>query len=403
MSEKLAGVTSAVLERGHFAETVDEELMCPLCHGVVVAPLQCKEGHVFCKGCIEKTLLEKGVCPVDRSALQVADLSPVLAVEQTVNRKRVRCPCAAQHTDEEDGCDWVGKVSERQKHINDACVYTTVPCPHDGCEVRVQRRAVEEHAASCEQRAVPCEHCGEGGVVSQRAQHEQVCPQAVVECPFKEVGCTAPSMPRKDAAAHARAAAEEHAALALAAQEKARAECWGQAVVIQKSAESLKKAAADSCALMQRVQTAEEKWWSTAVTDTWVLADVEQCIAQRTAQNLRTLSHRTVLSQKGCEDLSATVNVHFDEYGLDVKIKTSESCFTPDWLRVELHDARGVGENQSLLPTQYRRFASFTLNELRGSYLTVNSSMTIITTLSVPYDRRRSSVWKGNPHASSKK
>ena len=220
--EKLAGVTSAVLERGHFVDAVDEELMCPLCHGVVVAPLQCKEGHVFCKGCIEKTLLEKGVCPVDRSALQVADLSPVLAVQAMVNRKRVRCPCAAQHTDEEDGCDWVGKVSERQKHLNTECGYTSVPCPHDGCEVRVQRRAVEEHAASCEQRVEACEHCGEGVAVSQRAQHEQVCPLAVVECLFKEVGCTAPSMPRKDAAAHARAAAEEHAALALAAQREAR-------------------------------------------------------------------------------------------------------------------------------------------------------------------------------------
>ena len=161
MSEKLAGVTSAVLERGHFVDAVDEELMCPLCHGVVVAPLQCKEGHVFCKGCIEKTLLEKGVCPVDRSALQVADLSPVLAVQAMVNRKRVRCPCAAQHTDEEDGCDWVGKVSERQKHIDDECVYTTVECPFKEVGCTAPRKDAAAHAGGGARCA--CAVCAEGG------------------------------------------------------------------------------------------------------------------------------------------------------------------------------------------------------------------------------------------------
>ena len=134
MSVKLSGVTSGVLERAHFVDAVADELVCPICLRVVVSPLQCKEGHVFCKGCIEKALCTKGECPLDRSKLQVADLSPVRAVEITVSKKRVRCPHAAQGRDDALGCDWVGLGSQRQKHLE--VWYAPVPCPCDGCEVR---------------------------------------------------------------------------------------------------------------------------------------------------------------------------------------------------------------------------------------------------------------------------
>eukprot|EP00754_Rhynchopus_humris_P033073 Rhum_TRINITY_DN15443_c3_g3::Rhum_TRINITY_DN15443_c3_g3_i4::g.157252::m.157252 len=225
------------------------DLTCSICLEIFVAPMQCKQGHVFCKACIERTLKKKKQCPMDRSRLQVADLSRALLVENMISRKRVRCPHASQHTDDEDGCGWVGKVSERQKHLADECEHTLVPCPHASCEVRVQRRVVSEHVVSCEQRVEECALCGEYGAVSQRAQHEEECPMGAVVCPragcdasgvrkdaaeheavcpmvqlrcvFEVCGCTVGTLLRKDVAGHERDAAAVHAALALAAYRKA--------------------------------------------------------------------------------------------------------------------------------------------------------------------------------------
>ena len=219
------------------------DLTCSICLEIFVEPMQCKQGHVFCKACIEKTLEEKEECPMDRSKLQVADLGRALVVENLIGRTRVRCPHASQHTDDAERCRRSGSVSERQAHTDDECGHTLVPCPHDGCEVRVQPGVVSEHAASCEQRVEACERCGEEGAVSQRAQHEEecpmgtvvcpragceasgvrketaeheaVCPMMQVECAFEVCGCTVGTLLRKDVAAHERDALAVHAALAL--------------------------------------------------------------------------------------------------------------------------------------------------------------------------------------------
>ena len=330
------------LECAHFVDAVDE-WMCPICLRVVVSPLQCKEGHVFCKGCIKTALREKKKCPMDRSALQVADLSRARAVEETVSRKRLRCPCAAQHTDEEDGCGWVGMVRERQTHIDTECGYTSVPCPHDGCEVRVQRRAVEEHAASCEQRVEACEHCGEGGVVSQRAQHEQVCPQVAVECPFKEVGCTAPSMLRKDVAAHEAEAGQKHATLALAAQKEGRERAR---------------------ALGEAATKAEDRCKNIVATDVWVFHAFSE----------KSYTHRVTLSNKG-ETKTVTIEAKYDIYNSALKVTVTGDLSYPR-VSVLLYNTHAMGK-----PLEVARSDHIALETLRSKYLTGDGCVTLTTTL----------------------
>ena len=176
-----------------------EHFECTICYELVVVPMQCKEGHLFCRACIERALQTKKNCPTCRRPLRNGDLCRNLVLEKIMDKMTARCVHAAQHTEGED-CGWVGKVSEWQSHLDDECQYAEVPCPHDGCEVRVQRRVMVEHSTSCEQRVEACGlGCGEGVVFAHRVQHEEVCPLVPVVCP--RPGCSVGFL-RKDTGAH---------------------------------------------------------------------------------------------------------------------------------------------------------------------------------------------------------
>ena len=175
-----------------------KDFECTICYELVVVPVQCKEGHVCCRACIERALQSKKECPTCMMPLRNDDLCRNRVLEKIMDKMTARCVHAAQHTEGED-CGWVGKVSEWQSHLDDECQYAEVPCPHDGCEVRVQRRVMVEHSASCEQRVIACCRCGEEGVFAHRAQHRSQCPMVPVVCP--RPGCSVGFL-RKDTAEH---------------------------------------------------------------------------------------------------------------------------------------------------------------------------------------------------------
>lgn len=55
--------------------SVDEELVCPICSGVLQEPVhtpQCE--HAFCKECIHNWIDRKPSCPIDRSAITVQEV-----------------------------------------------------------------------------------------------------------------------------------------------------------------------------------------------------------------------------------------------------------------------------------------------------------------------------------------
>lgn len=56
---------------------VDEELICPICSGVLQEPVhtpQCE--HAFCKKCINNWLTQSTTCPIDRSPITPEQVHP---------------------------------------------------------------------------------------------------------------------------------------------------------------------------------------------------------------------------------------------------------------------------------------------------------------------------------------
>ena len=89
------------IEMNRFQGEVDEELLCPICSGVLENPLQvwpcyhllctnewinlitcdCQQApnceHAFCSGCIHEWLSRQPTCPVDRQNITPPQLRPV--------------------------------------------------------------------------------------------------------------------------------------------------------------------------------------------------------------------------------------------------------------------------------------------------------------------------------------
>lgn len=61
-----------------FQGDVDEELICPICAGVLEEPLQAAAcEHAFCRACITEWLSRQPTCPVDRNNITTTNLRPV--------------------------------------------------------------------------------------------------------------------------------------------------------------------------------------------------------------------------------------------------------------------------------------------------------------------------------------
>ena len=179
-----------ILRYASFVDDVDEEYICALCLNVVVTPMICADSHMFCKGCIETALRAKGECPMDRRALCTADLRHVRVVENVVNKMRIRCPRAAGVQEGgvsggQRGCDWVGQVGERAKHLDGACQLRPRTCPYESCgcaagSMTAWELAVHEEKAAREHALLALRHATSVTKELQAAQEEVRNHQAMV-------------------------------------------------------------------------------------------------------------------------------------------------------------------------------------------------------------------------------
>ena len=195
-----------------------------------------EEAFVICKICVGITrnaslYKEETTCFVCSES--PAKVNHVKMVQTAVNQLEIKCPLLSK-------CDWSGKLFEAKEHLKN-CRTFLIQC--DLCKDVFSRSERELHETEqCPLRIVKCQYCNQdktaiyfplhfkdcsefpiycpnecGAEFPRRelSKHRSECELEVVTCPYKEYGCKAESMLRRDLLAHKKGNIVEHTDMSL--------------------------------------------------------------------------------------------------------------------------------------------------------------------------------------------
>jgi len=188
-----------------YVETVNENLICPICRVALVDPVDTECEHTFCKECISQALEHKDVCPIDRSPFpqpSTITRSHKIVLNQ-LDSLLVECMCCEAHIPR----------SMLRHHLDRYCKETLVKCPDKGCLQQVKRKFSEQgclhndiacpdcgeihqevvmskhRETYCKERQKQCQHCGADILRCKQSQHEEECLDLIIPCMWSEYGC----------------------------------------------------------------------------------------------------------------------------------------------------------------------------------------------------------------------
>lgn len=226
----------------NFVEPPDEEYICPICLLVLCDPHQtdCCGNH-FCQRCIRKQLdtSPSMVCPMCRVTNLTTHLDKFHL--RKVHALKLRCP------QQSNGCPWVGELGNVKRHLDPVSGQCSAvfPCKY-GCGQRLLAAILPAHFAECDHRPYRCDYCLEySGTYAEVARdhvpvcprypvpcpngcsakgiqrasvrrHLTKCPLSVVECEYKDVGCTA-KINKQGMASHCSKKMPQHLKMAYSA------------------------------------------------------------------------------------------------------------------------------------------------------------------------------------------
>lgn len=134
-----------------FQGDVDEELVCPICSGVLEEPLQAPQcEHAFCAGCINEWLTRQPTCPVDRNPITPNQLKPVPRIlRNLLSRLYLACDNAAY------GCSAIVKLDLLQGHLQE-CEHNPKKPVHceQGCGLTIPKDEMKDHNCVKELRSL---------------------------------------------------------------------------------------------------------------------------------------------------------------------------------------------------------------------------------------------------------
>ncbi|CAG9861948.1 unnamed protein product [Phyllotreta striolata] len=138
-------------ELNRFQGEVDEELVCPICSGVLEDPIQapiCE--HAFCKSCITEWISRQPTCPVDRQIVTSPQLRQVpRIIRNLLSRLCITCDNAQY------GCTRVLKLDALAAHLEE-CEHNPkrpLPC-EQGCGLIIPKDELKDHNCIKELRAL---------------------------------------------------------------------------------------------------------------------------------------------------------------------------------------------------------------------------------------------------------
>ncbi|XP_022122730.2 E3 ubiquitin-protein ligase NRDP1 isoform X1 [Pieris rapae] len=134
-----------------FQSDVDEELICPICSGVLEDPLQAPTcEHAFCRGCITQWISRQPKCPVDRQAVTASQLIPVPRILRNLLSRLCTSCDNAPH-----GCSAVLKLDSLASHLVECEFNPKRPMPCEtGCGLVIPKDELAEHNCVRELRAL---------------------------------------------------------------------------------------------------------------------------------------------------------------------------------------------------------------------------------------------------------
>ncbi len=172
-----------------FINSPDSSLICACCIEVLRDPVQCPNGHLFCRTCIAQALQYCERCPTCRCNLDSNQLCVSLIARQMVGTLKTRCTSSKlTHTSCRVVCKWSGSVEDLDMHLAQDCALQMVRCPHRGCRDEVPRHFLHQHKQNCNFRRVACSYCNEQLIFLDLQRHVSRCSFRPVRC---ENGCGA--------------------------------------------------------------------------------------------------------------------------------------------------------------------------------------------------------------------
>lgn len=149
---------------------------CPLCKGVYYNPYVDKCGHVFCRECITTYLQAYHQCPFSKQQITTENLNKLVFMTEILEKQSVKCK------NRSFGCDWIGRLSELETHMDYSCKRQIIACPNFGCCEKIFREEKESHVALCDYRIVCCEFCLIFIPFIEIKKHYEVCPKFIMDC-----------------------------------------------------------------------------------------------------------------------------------------------------------------------------------------------------------------------------